>query len=75
MHEELFIKLFSSNFDPYSFIEIEVLKSPFLAIDSIEFLEDIIFKDIGACLFKMMNFFINNELILINSFFWIFHLI
>lgn len=60
------IELLTSNFNPYSFVEIKIWESIFFIVNGIYFLENVIFEYPNTLFFKRMDFFIHDKLTFIN---------
>ena len=61
------IELFTSNFNPYTFIKIKIWEFIFLIVDCVYFFKYVIFENSNTFFFKRMDFFIDSKFTLIDG--------
>jgi hypothetical protein len=68
----LLLTLFGK-FDPYSFVEVELLEDPLLITDSVDLFKYVVLEYGNASLLEIVNLFVNYQFILIDCSIRVFH--
>lgn len=72
MIKVLLLTLFGK-FDPYSFVEVELLEDPLLITDSVDLFKYVVLEYGNASLLEIVNLFVNYQFILIDCSIRVFH--